>query len=56
MALRAEKIPGLRPSTLSYIKKSISEDSDVGVSSRKDFLDEENLNSADATYKVVIAT
>ena len=54
MAIRPEKVPGLRPSTLTFIKKSVC-NRDVGLASRKDFLDEENINFSDKTYKVAMS-
>ncbi len=51
MAIRPEKVPGLRSSTLMFIKKA-STDMDVGALGRKDFLDGDNIDATDKTYKV----
>ena len=52
MAIRPEAVPGLKPSTLGYMSKILSE-SNVGVkSARKDFLDN-TINFSNQTPKVL---
>ena len=52
MAIRPETVPGLKPSTLGYMSKILSE-SNVGVkSARKDFLDN-TINFSNQTPKVL---